>query len=61
MKMSEQLPTAAARESHARWQAGRDWQEVGEFKIDRYPVGTLERGAYLAVAHEIANENGELL
>ena len=54
-------PTAAAREGHARWQAGQDWKEVGEFNLDTYPKGTLERSAYMAEAHKIAHDNGELL
>ena len=57
----EMAPTAAAKEGHARWQAGRDWQETGEFNLNRYPKGTLERSSYMAEAHKIANANGELL
>ena len=54
-------PTAAAKESMARYEAGADWKETGEFFLDKYPKGTLERSAYMAEAHKIAHDNGELL
>jgi hypothetical protein len=56
-----QVSEVTAKETTARWEAWQDWKEVGEFNLNKYPAGTLERSSYLAEAHKIAHENGELL
>lgn len=39
----------------AAYDAARmDWSEDGEFDFHRFPIGSIERGAYLEEAHRIA-------
>lgn len=54
-------PTAAAKESQAKWDAAQDWKGEGCFNFNRYEKGTLESSAYAEEAHRIAEINGDLL
>ena len=58
---TEQVPTPADRESQDRFMAGWHCKETGEFNFNHFEKGTLERSAYMAEAHKIAHDNGELL
>lgn len=58
--MTHQL-TAKEKEGSARYKAGLHWRETGEFNLNFFPEGSIERSAYMAEAHKISHENGELL
>ena len=58
---NETVPTIAAREASARWEACQDWMEVGGFNIHKYEKNSIERTSYMDEALKIAQLNGEMI